>query len=179
MTTQFGQRALLFALTAIVVVFSSAPLSAQTADNLTNSPSEITGHIDVPTGESLSAASVRVGSFYGTVGGQFQASAKVDSSGNFKFTGLQPGLYGVNVNLPGLVIAPNPASSETRRFYRPGDTVNFTLIKGGVITGKVTNPANAPMVAAPVRMIRVADAEGRRLPTASTLGEALTDDRGI
>src|SRR2546423_2906347 len=118
MTTQFGQRALLFILTGIVVGLSSAPLSAQTPDNLTNSSGEITGHIDVPGGESLSAASVRVGSFYGTVGGQFQASAKVDSSGNFKFTGLQPGLYGVNVNVPGLVIA--PASSETRRFYRPG-----------------------------------------------------------
>src|SRR5205814_8327603 len=105
--------------------------------------------------------------------GQSRRTAKIDGSGNFKFAGLQPGLYSVSVNVPGLVIAPNPASSETRRFYRPGDTVNFSLIKGGVITGKVTNAANAPMVAAPVRVIRVADAEGRRLPTPSNFGEAL------
>ena len=121
MTTQFGQRAFLFVLTGIVVVLSSALLSAQTPDNLTNSPSEITGHIDVPGGESLAGASVMVFPFAG--GGQSRGTAKVDSSGNFKFTGLQPGLYGVNVNVSGLVIAPNPASSETRRFYRPGDTV--------------------------------------------------------
>src|SRR5205823_161275 len=131
MTTQFGQRALIFILTAIVLVLSSAPAAAQTPDSLTNSTSEITGHIDVSTGESLAAASVMVFPF--SASGQNRATAKVDSSGNFKFTGLQPGLYGVSVNVPGLVIAPNPASSETRRFYHLGDTVNFTLIKGGVI----------------------------------------------
>ena len=174
--TKFVNRALLLVLTTIVVSSSSALLSAQTPDTLTNSPSEITGHIDVPGGESLARASVMVFPFGG---GQSRGTAKVDSSGNFKFTGLQPGLYGVNVNVPGLVIAPNPASSETRRFYRPGDTVNFTLIKGGVITGKVTNAANAPMVAAPVRVIRVADSEGKRLPTPVYFGETFTDDRGI
>lgn len=174
MTTQFIGRVLLFVLATIGL---SAPLSAQTPDNLTNSPGEITGHIDVPAGESLAAAMVMVAAF--PTGGQNRGAAKVDSSGNFKLTGLQPGLYGVSVNVPGLVIAPNPASSETRRFYRPGDTVNFTLIKGGVITGRVANPANGPMVAAPVRVIRVADAEGKRLPTPIFYGETLTDDRGI
>ena len=180
MTRQFMGGVWVLGLTTIAFMLCGPTLSAQTSDNLTNSPGEITGHIDVPTGESLSGASVRVASFYGSIGGgPSQALAKVDSSGNFKFTGLQPGLYGVSVNVPGLVMAPNPASSETRRFYRPGDTVNFTLIKGGVITGKVTNAANAPMVAAPVRVIRVADSEGRRLPAPGTFGETLTDDRGI
>ncbi|HXI23597.1 MAG TPA: carboxypeptidase-like regulatory domain-containing protein [Pyrinomonadaceae bacterium] len=179
MTKRFIGGVLLCLLTAIVASSLSASLCAQTPDNLANSPGEITGHIDVPNGESLSGASVRIGSFYGAIGGQSQALAKIDSSGNFKFTGLPPGLYGVSANVPGLVIAPNPPSAEARRFYRPGDTVNFTLIKGGVITGKVTNAANAPMVAAPVRVVRVADAEGKRLPTASVFGETLTDDRGI
>ena len=174
MTTQFIGRVLLLVLTTIAL---SARLSAQTPDNLTNSPGEITGHIDVPAGESLAAAMVMVAPF--PTGGQNRGMAKVDGSGNFKFTGLQPGLYGVSVNVPGLVLAPNPASSETRRFYRPGDTVNFTLIKGGVLTGRVMNAANSPMVAAPVRVTRVADAEGKRLPTPNSFGETLTDDRGI
>ena len=176
MTKQFIGRVLLFGLTTIVVSSLSARLSAQTPDNPTNTAGEITGHIDVPGGESLARANVVVFPFGG---GQSRETAKIDSSGNFKFTGLQPGLYGVNVSVPGLVIAPNPASSEPRRFYRPGDTVNFTLIKGGVITGRVTNAANSPMVAAPVRFFRVADADGRRLPTPGASGETLTDDRGI
>lgn len=163
----------------LLFLFAASALVAQTNASSTDTVDTIAGHIDVPAGESLSGASVRLGSFYGAMGGQFQASTKVDNSGNFRFTGLQPGLYSVSVSVPGLVNAPNPASSETRRFYRPGDTVNFTLIKGGVITGKVTNAANAPMVAAPVRFFRVADAEGKRLPTPNILGETLTDDRGI
>jgi len=65
MTKQFIGRVFLFILTTIVVVLSSAPLSAQTPDNLTNSPSEITGHIDVPGGESLAGASVMVFPFAG------------------------------------------------------------------------------------------------------------------
>ncbi|HYV24092.1 MAG TPA: carboxypeptidase-like regulatory domain-containing protein [Pyrinomonadaceae bacterium] len=176
MTKQFVGCAFLFVLTTIMISSLSGPLSAQTPDNPTNPSAEITGHIDAPGGESLAGARVAVLPF---AGGPSLGTAKVDSSGNFKFAGLPPGLYGVNVSVPGLVTAPNPASSETRRFYRPGDTVNFTLIKGAVITGKVTNAANAPMVAAPVRFIRVADADGKRIPTPGTSGEILTDDRGI
>ena len=89
MTTQFVDRVFLFALTTIVFVLSSAPVSAQTPDNLTNSPSEITGHIEVPGGESLAGANVMVFPFAASV--QNRGTAKVDSSGNFKFTGLQPG----------------------------------------------------------------------------------------
>ncbi len=176
MKKDFIGRVLLVGLMTIVVSSLSGRLFAQTPDNLTNSSGEITGHIDVPAGESLASANVVLFPFGN---GLSRGTAKIDSSGNFKFTGLPPGLYGVGVNVPGLVIAPNPVSSETRRFYRPGDTVNFRLIKGGVITGKVTNAANSPMVAAPVRVIRVADADGKRLPTQNNFAETLTDDRGV
>src|ERR1041384_4157925 len=98
MTKQFIGRVLLFGLTTIVVSSLSARLSAQTPDKPTNAAGEITGHIDVRGGESLARTNVVVFPFGG---GQSRETAKIDRNGNFKFTGLQPGLYGVNISVPG------------------------------------------------------------------------------
>ena len=160
---------------ALIPSCLAATALAQSETTSNPTPGVITGHIDAPGGESLTSGRAVAFPFSG---GTTRATAKIDSSGNFKLSGLEPGLYGISVVVPGLIPAPN-SSPDARRYYRVGDNVNLTLIKGGVITGKVTNAANVPMVAAPVRFQRVADGEGKRLPSPINSGETLTDDRGI
>jgi hypothetical protein len=150
---------------------------AQTGGTSIDTVDTIVGHVEVPAGESTANATV-VAFPFGGGAGSARVIAKLDSAGNFRISGLQPGLYSVNASVPGLIPSPNPIA-EARRFYRPGDTVNLPFTRGGVITGKVINAANAPMVATPVRFLRVADAEGKKLPMPFLLGETLTDDRGI
>jgi hypothetical protein len=60
-----------------------------------------------------------------------------------------------------------------------GDSVTLTLIKGCVITGTVTSATGDPLIAIGVRAVMVRDANGRRLPAASSVRELPTDDRGV
>jgi hypothetical protein len=72
-------------------------------------------------------------------------SAIVDGRGDFKVTGLEPGLYSVFAAMQGYTGNFRSTSSEGPKYYRIGDSVTLTLSKGGVITGAVTGP-NGPLV---------------------------------
>jgi Carboxypeptidase regulatory-like domain len=101
-----------------------------------------------------------------------------DHEGNFRATGLVPGVYNLDASLAGYVTAPAPAASP---LHRIGEHVTINLIKGGVITGVVTDARGEPMIGESVSACRVRDAEesplieGRRRHSMS----AYTDDRGI
>src|SRR5882672_1016589 len=85
-----------------------------------------------------------------------------DSDGNFRFAGLAPGRYSVNVSgRNGYISRPVPASERgAPRTYQPGDHVTLTLIRGGVITGRVTTSTGEPMVGVQVSAMMVKAFEG-------------------
>ena len=110
-----------------------------------------------------------------------------DADGKFEITGLRPGAYTMSASSPGYVLS----DQDSKTYFRPGDTVTLTLVKGGVITGKVTNSSGDPLVGAMVRAIRVREADDKP-PRArggmitqmseamsALLGPYKTDDRGI
>jgi protocatechuate 3,4-dioxygenase beta subunit len=102
-----------------------------------------------------------------------------DEEGNFNITGLDPGLYNVNAYIPGYVMDTDPSTSRPYA-YRPGDTATVRLIKGGVITGTITDPQGEPVVAISVRAYRVRDLDGRPVSFGfGGVGEDSTDDRGV
>jgi hypothetical protein len=92
---------------------------------------------------------------------------------------LEAGVYSVIAYIPGFVFEPPNSPDESRRYYHIGDSVNLTLIKGGVITGTVTTATNTPVVAATVRAFRLRDASGQPDPGALQPRERPTDDRGV
>ncbi len=99
--------------------------------------------------------------------------------GNFQVSGLENALYYVSANSPAYVTAlldlETPYST-----YRVGDSVRLELIRGGVVTGTVTNATGDPVLGVRVRAFMVRDATGK--PTKvlmNSLAEGSTDDRGI
>ena len=102
-------------------------------------------------------------------------STTSDIEGNFRVSGLDPGLYTISAAAPAYTIDPVPPT-----FYRIGDTVRLELVRGGVITGTVTNSLGEPVIGVRVRAIRIRDARGaaQRLP-GFAFQERLTDDRGV
>jgi hypothetical protein len=104
-----------------------------------------------------------------------------DKDGNFRAAGLPPGLYAVDApRVKEYVVRPlTAAESGARRYYRVGDSITITLMKGGVITGRVTNPDGQPMVGAEVSATMVRDAEGYSVRDAPEGETRMTDDRGI
>lgn len=117
-------------------------------------------------------------------------SVSSDADGMFQLSGLSPGVYSINANALGYILSDASASA----FHRLGDNVTLTLVRGGVITGKVTNTSGDPVVGAIVRAIKIREPDSRPLRTRSdlmsqisgptyfllaALGPFKTDDRGI
>lgn len=104
-------------------------------------------------------------------------STVTNAEGNFRLNGLSAGLYVVSGFLPAYVMEPVDPNAPSSRF-RVGDTVRLELIRGGVITGTVTNAVGEPLIGVRVRAIMVRGAKGDpRL--FYPLGEQSTDDRGM
>jgi hypothetical protein len=77
-----------------------------------------------------------------------------------------------------------PAATSWREarapaYYRPGDSVNLVVRKGGVITGTVTNPAGEPVVGVRVSAIAHRDPDGRPTQALGSGVSRYTDDRGV
>jgi hypothetical protein len=152
-------------------VLAPATLWAQDAGTASQ---KITGRLVTTTGEPAAN-----GMIYAAPVGMAapQQPSRADSSGNFKLDNLDVGLYRIWATLPGYVSADQPGISGPQ-YYRAGDSVTLTMVKGAVITGTVTGP-NGPVVAVMVRAIRLRDGDGKPLPLPIVVRERIADDRGI
>lgn len=116
------------------------------------------------------------------------AQTVTDDDGNFEFTNLAPASYAISASTPGYV-APLPEDSEEskaegaprRALYQIGDTANITLVKGGVITGKVASATGEALTGVTINVIRTGNLNGEadELGAARGFGRVWrTDDRG-
>jgi len=101
-----------------------------------------------------------------------------DDEGEFKVAELGPGSYTISTNVPGYVVA---LTDPERNHHHPGENVTINLVKGGVITGRVTGAYGKPMVGVGVKAVKVRDLEGRQKYPGNGVNWStrLTDDRGV
>jgi protocatechuate 3,4-dioxygenase beta subunit len=109
------------------------------------------------------------------------ASAKTDADGQYRITNLQPGRYIVAPQAPNLVLKTGSPSGYGREIdLAPGETrdqFDFVLIRGGVITGKVSDVSGHPVIEELIS-VTGASVENGLIPFASGGQNARTDDRG-
>jgi Carboxypeptidase regulatory-like domain len=107
-------------------------------------------------------------------------SAKADSEGKFTFDDLPPAGYIVFTIAPGYI---DEAMSTTDPNDWPrhliGAQLKIKMIKGGVITGKVTNSKGDPIVGVPVHAVALNGPSSSSATDFLGLGGAESDDRGI
>ena len=112
-----------------------------------------------------------------------------DDEGNFQADGLDPAPYLITATAPGYVMTAGNRAIDLfeqgrRDYVYLGESVTITMMKGGVITGRVTSGSGDPVIGVQVRAARVRDANGRPVTGdsdfgASLIGSRTTDDRGI
>jgi len=115
------------------------------------------------------------------------ASAKTDQDGRFQLNKLPSDYYNI------VSLAPGYIASEQMEPERPGkavplaegetiEGVDFALIRGGVITGRITDPDGQPITREMVTLILL-DSNGQKRPlypfTLVPQYDFATDDRGI
>jgi len=135
----------------------------------------ITGRV-IADGRPVAGAQVMVHSAVGRAG-DMQTVAS-DEDGFFKALGLSPGAYSLRARIPGYVVPSDPVGPPLLRI---GENVTINLIKGGVITGRVTDEFGEPMVGLQVMAYRVRTMEGKpdsNVMEAPGAGRE-TDDRGV
>jgi Carboxypeptidase regulatory-like domain len=134
----------------------------------------ITGKVVNESGQPLPNASVWANAIGAQAAGQQIVTS--DQEGKFKLTGLQRVPYHISASMPAYLSAPRGREEQGK--YEIGESVTLVLVKGGVITGKVSTPDGEPVVAIAVRAEMTRDANGRRLNLWGGQ-ESPTDDRGI
>jgi hypothetical protein len=168
----------LFCATPVQVAIAQAVAKGNAeAANQARRDGVITGRVVNDAGRPVAGAPILVIKAGVKITGGMQTST-ADDEGNFKATGLDPGSYIISTSVPGYVVA--RADSE-RDYHRPGESVTINLVKGGVITGRVTDPYGEPMVGVRARAVKVRELGGGQKYSADLRGTngRLTDDRGV
>ena len=161
----------------LIPIFCAATIASgqQPAPEATPAESRaITGRVVSESGQPLAGANVSATRSDGSAGPE----TATNSEGYFNLQGLDPGFYRVSASQPGYVSQIPQLDPPNTALYRPGDSASLTLIKGGVITGVVTDIAGEPLVNMRVRALRIRDAEGNKIRLAAFAQPRLTDDRG-
>ncbi len=108
-------------------------------------------------------------------------TTSTDDEGNFRFTDLPARVYTAQVmGGRAYIPAPKPVAerAEPRR-VRIGESLTLNMIRGGVITGRVTNAAGEGLIAMPLAAILIKDADGNPVSAQSLNRQTPTDDRGV
>lgn len=136
----------------------------------------ITGQVVNERGEPMPGASVVLRPLATPNAGR---ATSADSEGRFRVTGLESGLYTVTGFSPAYVFEVQEVDGAAT-YYRLGDAIRVEMIKGGVITGTVTDAAGEPVVGVRVRALRIRDPRGQVSRTFQYGSfERATDDRGV
>ena len=113
------------------------------------------------------------------------ARATTDQDGNYKINNVAAGAYQVSFGAVGYVSANNISGF---RNIAVGDgenieNINFALVRGGVITGKITDADGRPLIEQAVQLFRadIPDQPGQQdqAQQRQSINESITDDRGI
>jgi len=137
----------------------------------------ITGRVVNDAGRPVAAAPILIIRAGVKITSGAQTSV-ADDEGNFKATGLDTGSYMISTSVPGYVVA---RADSDRDYHRAGENVTINLVKGGVITGRVTDSYGEPMVGVPAHAFKVRELEGGQtyLGGLRETNGRLTDDRGV
>lgn len=160
----------------IIILLTSFLTTAQTQRPVAETKSgSITGKVVNERGEPLPNARVSVRAV-GTA--RSSVAAITDRDGSFRVDGMEPVPYQINVWMPAYISQPSETGEPREKQYQVGDSVSFVLIKGGVITGTVTNVAGSPVIGVHVSARMIRDSNDRRLGRGFE-SRVNTDDRGV
>jgi protocatechuate 3,4-dioxygenase beta subunit len=165
-----------------LIVHSSAPGIIATAQQAQTGDA-ITGRVLGDEGNPLVNAQVSAHPVEARGPSPIPGYTTTDDEGFFRLTRLPPGEYFISCKAEGYLSASVSATERPTksndRYLQPGDSVTITMIKGGVITGRVTDAEDRAVIAIPMGLEYVRSDNDRPMRASNVGQEVLTDDRGV
>jgi protocatechuate 3,4-dioxygenase beta subunit len=185
-----SRRVALLALAFLVAAHALWPSVGARAQTTVAKPASSAGAVTgrVTTSEGKPAANVFVLLAVADYNGREVARASTDAEGRYRIANVPTGRYRVRALAPAFTSPEERAGGDV---YTPGKNVNvgagetvenvdLTLVRGGVITGRVTNAEGKPVIAEQVSVTEGdQDSRRRRSEWAINPYEFETDDRGV
>src|SRR5882724_12430123 len=112
-----------------------------------------------------------------SLNGQWR-SVPTENDGTFQLKGLEPGVFSISAWAPAYASPPIDVGNS-EHLHRIGDSVTINIIRGGVITGKVLNAADEPVIAVRVLAMMIRDANDKQPRTGAPAVAQSSDDRGV
>ena len=175
-------------LAAFVCLFLSTTLLAQSSESKTKPVGTISGRVSISDKPAPDVLVVAQFSDRPTFQ-QPPSRARTDANGRYKLAGLSPGQYQVSVIAPAMAYADSTPSPGFYGASKPVllsggedvDDIDIKLVKGAVITGRVTDVDDKPVVEQRVKL-QIVDQSGnviRQVDSFLNYQMSMTDDRGI
>ncbi len=122
---------------------------------------------------------------FGGMGAGEDYNALTDADGRFRVISLPEGNYELRVMLKAYVAEKNSGHDDLTRSISLGEgealeNVDFSLVRGGVITGRVTDAGGRPMISKHVQL-QIVNEQGQKQPYHGGASSQMyeTDDRGV
>jgi len=172
--------AVLFAFFSLTVSLSAQSTTAQTTKI---NRGTISGRITI---KEKGAPGVIVGARKGNRGGPFEmepfAKSVTDHDGYYRITNLAAASYEVTPSAPAFV-ATGTGNIRSKSVIVGEDEnvegINFSLVRGGVITGRVTDADGRPVIQQQVQFYRIDAFDQAQQRPVFAQASVSTDDRGI
>ncbi len=186
LTHSNARRALVATLLTLLFAFVSFTRAGaqQATPAPVKEPATVSGRVTTSNGKPAREVPVVLQPAEWTMQRETVAKGSTDEDGRYKLTNVPPGRYHLTAVSPGYVFAEAGANG-----WQPGKFVNvvagdelkdldFTLVRGGVVTGRVTDSDGKPVVEEAVTLIP-ADVNERKARQYARPVNAVTDDRGV
>lgn len=161
----------------IFAIFSVAMMASAQNTSIKEPGATISGKVTIK-GRSAAGVIVTLRQNDRSSGGREYSGPKgvSDNDGNYRIENIPPGSYRI-LPLAKAFVSPEGSEREKVLIVNKGDTiehVDFALVRGAVITGKVIDAEGRPIVEEGVSVFTVPDNR-----TVGVLGNSMTDDRGF
>lgn len=164
---------------AFIVVLASLCVPAQTTPPAAENPGpprtgSITGQVVDENEQPLPNAVVQIRA----ANSNTAQTVNTDREGQFQINNLEPVDYYISTSKPAYLPSRRNSSLRPSNTFRIGDRVTLSLVKGGVITGKVMDAKGDPVVMINVNVVLVRMPDGNAVNIGNTQPR-FTDDRGV